>query len=146
MPVYLVRNDDDVAQELEAPTIDDAVTRAAAGHAHLVWPSTAAAASTELDQLTRALTDRGVPTQRHDTGLVLCDPSDTAGIHVRTTRRAPHALYVITATGVVPLTHAAGALAYLQPTIEAAGRSCDGCHAEPGEPCLPNCLPDPSTD
>ncbi|GAA3372265.1 hypothetical protein GCM10017744_103100 [Streptomyces antimycoticus] len=146
MPVYLARNGTgDVTQELEAPTIDDAVARAAAGGAHLAWPSTAAAASAELDQLARALTDRGVPTQRHDTGLVLCDPSDTAGIHVRTTRHAPHALYLITATAVVPFTHAASVLAYLQPAIAAAARSCDGCHAEPGEPCLPNCLPDPST-
>ncbi|GAA0574855.1 hypothetical protein [Streptomyces mordarskii] len=144
MPVYLVRNGD-LTQELEAPTIDDAVTRAAAGRAHLAWPPTAATASAELDQLARALEDRGVTMERHDTGLVLCDPSDTAGIHVRTTRRAPHALYVITATGVIPLTHAAGVLAYLQPAIEAAARGCDGCHAEPGEPCLPNCLPDPFT-
>ncbi|MFE9007494.1 hypothetical protein ACFYOY_36145 [Streptomyces sp. NPDC007875] len=145
MPVYLAWNGTGgVTQELKAPTVADAVTRAA-GRVHLAWPSTAAAASTELDQIARALADRGVTTQRHDTGLVLCEPSHTVDTHVLTTRRAPHALYVITAMGVVPLTHAAIVLAYLQSAIAAAARGCDGCHAEPGEPCLPNCLPDPST-
>lgn len=150
MPIYLTRRDADThVRELEAPAVSDAADRAAFDSAHLVWPATAAAATAELAELARDLADAGVTVQWAPDGLVLPDlaagPGDTAGIRVRTTRRAPHALYVITATALVPLTHAAGALAYLRPLIDAAARGCDGCLAEPGEPCLPNCLPDPST-
>ncbi|MBT2439768.1 hypothetical protein J7E93_06455 [Streptomyces sp. ISL-36] len=150
MPVYLTRRDaDHHVQELEAPAVIDAAGHAASDSARLAWPATAAAATAELAELARDLADAGVTVQWHCDGLVLPDlasgPGETAGIRVHTTRRAPHALYVITATALVPLTHAAGALAYLRPLIDAVPRSCDGCGAEPGEPCLPNCLPDPST-
>ncbi|MBA4863814.1 hypothetical protein H1V43_21080 [Streptomyces sp. PSKA54] len=109
--------------------------------AHLAWPASAAAATAELAELARDLADAGVAVQWHPDGVVLPDlasgPGDTAGIRVHTTRRAPHALYVITATLLVPFTHAAGALAYLRPLIDAAARSCDGCCAEPGPAELP---------
>ncbi|MFE4019267.1 DUF3560 domain-containing protein [Streptomyces sp. NPDC059101] len=42
--------------------------------------------------------------------------------------------YAVTARG-------AGRLAHL---LEAAQRDCEGCGAEPGTKCLPNCLPDPN--
>lgn len=150
MPIYLARRDTDHhVQELEAPAVTDAAERASSESAQLAWPATSAAAAAELAELARDLADADVTVQWHSDGLVLPDlasaPGDTAGIRVTTTRRAPHALYVITATDLVPLTHAAGALAYLRPLIDAAARSCDGCGAEPGEPCLPNCLPDLST-
>ncbi|MDQ1013168.1 hypothetical protein QFZ82_007653 [Streptomyces sp. V4I23] len=150
MPIYLARRDTDQhVQELEAPAVIDAARHAASDSARLAWPATAAAAAAELAELARDLADADVTVQWHSDGLVLPDlasaPGDTAGIRVHTTRRAPHALYVITATDLVPLTHAAGALAYLRPLIDAAARSCDGCLAEPGEPCLPNCLPGPAT-
>ncbi|MET9432283.1 MULTISPECIES: hypothetical protein [unclassified Streptomyces] len=150
MPVYLARRDaDHHVQEIGAPAVVDAAELAACDSAQLVWPASAAAASAELAGLARDLADADVIVQWHPDGLVLPDlasgPGDTAGIRVRATGRAPHALYVITAAALVPLTHAAGALAFLQPFIDAAARSCDGCGAEPGEPCLPNCLPDPST-
>ncbi|MER7108841.1 hypothetical protein [Streptomyces sp. NPDC000229] len=151
MPVYLARRDaDHHVQELQAPGVVDAAERAAFDSAQLAWPASAAAASAELAELARDLADANVIVQWHPDGLVLPDlasgPGDTAGIRVRATGRAPHALYVITAaTALVPLTHAAGALTFLQRFIDAAARSCDGCGAEPGEPCLPNCLPDPST-
>lgn len=150
MPVYLARRDaDHHVQELEAPAVTDAAERAAGDSAHLAWPASAAAAAAELAELARDLADADVTVQWHPDGLLLPNlasgPGDTAGIRVHTTRRAPHGLYVITAAALVPLTHAAGALAFLQPFIDAAARSCDGCGAEPGEPCLPNCLPDPST-
>ncbi|TQK42362.1 hypothetical protein FBY35_3756 [Streptomyces sp. SLBN-118] len=150
MPVYLTRRDADThVQELEAPAVSDAADRAAFDSAHLARPATAAA--TELAELARDLADAGVTVQWHPDGLVLRDfasgPGDTAGIRVRTTRRAPHPapLYVVTAVALVPLTHAAGVLAYLKTLIDAAARGCEGCRAEPGEPCLPNCLPAPST-
>ncbi|MFD5427726.1 hypothetical protein [Streptomyces sp. NPDC127084] len=150
MPIYLTRRDtDDQVQEVEAAAVSDAAGHAAADSARLAWPATAAAATAELAELARDLADSGVTVQWHPDRLVLPDlasgPGDTAGIRVTTTRRAPHALYVITATDLVPLTHAAGALTYLRPLIDATARRCDGCDAEPGEPCLPNCLPDPST-
>ncbi|MEU4499230.1 hypothetical protein AB0F96_38730 [Streptomyces sp. NPDC023998] len=150
MPVYLTRHDiDDPAQELEAPAVPDAVNRATAGRAHLAWPATAAAAAAELEQLAQALTAIGANVSRDGQDLVLpalaSGPGDTAGIRVCATGRAPHALYVITAAELVPLTHATGALAYLQPLVEAAACGCEGCGAEPGQPCMPNCLPDPST-
>lgn len=150
MPIYLARRDTDHhVQELEAPAVIDAAGRAASDSARLAWPASAAAASAELAELARDLADTDVIVQWHSDGLVLPDlasgPGDTAGIRVRATGRAPHDLYVITATDLIPLTHAAGALAYLRPLIDAAARNCDGCGTEPGEPCLPNCLPDPST-
>lgn len=150
MPIYLARRDTDHhVQELEAPAVTDAAERASGLSAQLAWPASAAAASAELAELARGLADADVIVQWHPDGLLLPDlasaPGDTAGIRVRATGRAPHALYVITAAALVPLTHAAGALAYLRPLIDAAVRSCDGCGAEPGEPCLPNCLPDPAT-
>ncbi|WP_405593939.1 hypothetical protein OG741_00460 [Streptomyces sp. NBC_01410] len=153
MPVYRTRHDiDDPAQELEAPAVPDAVNRATADRTHLAWPTTtaaaAAAAAAELAQLAQALTALGANVSREGQDLVLpalaSGPGDTVGIRVRATGRAPHALYVITAADLVPLTHAAGALAYLEPFIEAAARGCE-CGAEPGEPCMPNRLPDPST-
>ncbi|WP_406003441.1 hypothetical protein [Streptomyces sp. NBC_00829] len=150
MPLYLTRRDAGAhVQELEAPAVSDAAGRAAFVGAHLAWPATAAAAAAELAELARDLANAGVTVQCHPDGLVLpglaSGPGDTAGIRVRTTARAPHALYVVTAVALVPLTHAAGVLAYLKPLIDAAARGCEGCGAEPGEPCLPNCLPAPST-
>ncbi|MCX5318118.1 hypothetical protein [Streptomyces sp. NBC_00154] len=150
MPVYLTRRDTDhQVQDLEAPTVVDAADRADFDNAHLAWPATAAAATAELAELARDLAGADVTVKWHRDGLDLpnlaAGPGDTAGIRVRATGRAPHALYVITATDLVPHTHAAGALAYLQPLIDAAALGCDGCGADPGEPCLPNCLPDPST-
>ncbi|MCX4516046.1 hypothetical protein OHA27_38830 [Streptomyces sp. NBC_01619] len=143
MPVYLTGRDADThVQELEAPAVSDAADRAAFDAAHLVWPASAAAACAEL---ACDLADADVIVQWRPDGLILPDlaagPGDSAGIRVRTTRRAPHALYVITAAALAPLTHAVGALAFLQPFIGAAARSCDACGAEPGEPCLR----DPST-
>lgn len=143
MPVYLTPHPfDDHVQELEAP---------AAAHARdlarLAWPATAAAATAELEQLAQALAEADVTVERDDQDLVLpalaCTPDDNIGIRVRTTGRAPHALYVITEADLIPLTHAAGVLAFLQPLIEAAARGCE-CGADPGAPCLPGCLPDPS--
>ncbi|WP_351233905.1 hypothetical protein [Streptomyces sp. NPDC002133] len=149
MPVYLTRHDaGHPVRELEAPTAPDAAHHAATSGAHLAWPTSAAAATAELADLARNVADAGVTVQWRPDGLVLPDlassSEDTAGIRVRTTSRAPHALYVITAADLVPLTHAAGILAYLQPLIDAAARGCEGCGADPGEPCLPKCT-DPST-
>lgn len=142
MPVYLTRRDTDHhIQELEVPGITEASSHAASHGGRLAWPVSAAAATAEL---ARDLADAGVTVQCHPDGLLLPDlaagPGDTTGIRVHTTRRAPHALYVITATDLVPLTHSAGALAHLRPLIDAAARSCDGCLAEPGD-----CLSAPAT-
>lgn len=150
MPVYLTRRDaDHHLQEREAPTVADAADRADFDSAHLAWLATAAAATAELAELARDLAGADVTVEWHRDSLDLpnlaAGPGDNIGIRVRATGRAPHALYVITAADLVPLTHAAGAaLAYLQPLIDAAALGCEGCGADPGEPCLPNCLPDPS--
>ncbi|MEU5108159.1 hypothetical protein AB0H07_38880 [Streptomyces sp. NPDC021354] len=151
MPVYLVWKDaDDRVQELDVSNGIEEMDRAAADRAHLAWPAAAAAANAELEQLACALANADVTVEREGQHLVLPDlaygPGDTAGIRVCATRRAPHALYVVTAADLVPFTAAASALAYLQPLIEASGRGCEGCSTEPGAPCLPNCLPDPSAD
>ncbi|MEV4335296.1 hypothetical protein AB0K02_33175 [Streptomyces sp. NPDC049597] len=115
-----------MSQELEAPAVIDAARHAASDSARLAWPATAAAAAAELAEPARDLADADVTVQWHSDDLVLPDPTsapgDTAGIRVHTTRRAPHACYAIIATDLVPLTHAAGALAYLQPLIDAAAR------------------------
>ncbi|WP_329583707.1 hypothetical protein [Streptomyces sp. NBC_01361] len=140
MPTYPARRDADRhLPELEASDVSQTT--------QLSWPTSSAAAAAELAELAHDLTNAGVTVEQHPDALVLphlaAGPGDTAGIRVRVTGRHPHALYVITATALVPLAHAAGALAYLQPLIEAAARECDGCGAEPGEPCRPMCL-DPS--
>ncbi|MFI5634843.1 hypothetical protein ACIA8E_36950 [Streptomyces sp. NPDC051664] len=150
MPDYLTRRDaDHQLRELEAPTVVDAADRAGFDGAHLAWPATAAAAAAELAELAHDLAGADVTVEWHRDGLdlpnLVAGPGDIAGIRVRATGRASHTLYVITATDLVPHTHAAGALAYLQPLIGAAALDCEGSGADPGEPCLPNCLPDPST-
>ncbi|MEU3464602.1 hypothetical protein ABZ721_32215 [Streptomyces sp. NPDC006733] len=116
--------------------------------ARLAWPTTAAAATAELDQLAAALVDAGVIVERDGRDLVLptlASGPERAGIRVHTTGHTPHALYVITADDLVPLTHVGGVLLYLQPLIDAATRGCEGCGADPNELCLPNCVPNPST-
>ncbi|MCM2424150.1 hypothetical protein [Streptomyces sp. RKAG293] len=149
MPVYRTQHDhEDRVREIEAPAVGHAAARAAVHRARLAWPTTAAAATAELDQLAAALADAGVIVEHDGQDLVL--PSLTsgpepAGIRVHTTGHAPHALYVITADDLAPLTHAGGVLVYLQPLIDAATRGCEGCGADPNELCLPNCVPNPST-
>ncbi|MFF9870413.1 hypothetical protein ACF1G0_34415 [Streptomyces sp. NPDC013953] len=122
MPVYLARRDaDHHVKELVASAVVEAVELAACDSAQLAWPASADAASAELAKLARDLADADVIVQWRPDGLALPDlaagPGDTAGIRVRATSRAPHALDVITAAALVPLTHAAGALAFLQPAV-----------------------------
>ncbi|WP_327388881.1 hypothetical protein [Streptomyces sp. NBC_01207] len=114
-----------------------------------VWPATAAAAGAELSRLTELVAEAGV-TAVPAAGVlaipgIAAGPGDTAGIRVRTTSNPPHALYVAGGS-LTPHTGADSAFARLHPLIEAAARPCDGCSAEAGEPCNPNCLPDPSND
>jgi hypothetical protein len=113
MPVYLTRHDiDDPAQGLEAPAVPDAVNRGTGSRAHLAWPASAAAATAELKQLAQALTAADATVSRDGQDVVLpaldSGPGDTAGMRVRGTGRASHALNVITAAELVPLIHAAG--------------------------------------
>ncbi|MEV8536146.1 hypothetical protein [Streptomyces sp. NPDC051211] len=114
------------------------------------WPATADAAEAELARLAELLLEAGVTVLPAAGVLAMpglaCGPGDTAGIRVRTTSRAPHALYVIAAGELIPHTSADSAFAALYPLVEAAARPCDGCGADAGEPCNPNCLPDPSND
>ncbi|MFF2308521.1 hypothetical protein ACFVVP_39230 [Streptomyces sp. NPDC058128] len=111
------------------------------------WLATAEAAEAELVRLAALLTKAGV-TVDSAAGLLsspelACAPGDTTGIRARTTSCPPHALYIVTVKELTPHTDADDALALLHPLIEASARSCDGCGAEPGEPCRPNC-PDPT--
>ncbi|MFD9047787.1 hypothetical protein [Streptomyces zaomyceticus] len=113
------------------------------------WPATAEAAGAELVRLASLLTKAGA-TVHSAAGLLsipdlACAPGDTTGIRVRTTSRPPQALYIITANELTAHTDADDAFTHLHPLLEAAARSCDGCGAEPGEPCRPNC-PDPASD
>ncbi|MFD9519725.1 hypothetical protein [Streptomyces sp. NPDC059979] len=123
-------------------------TQAAA--AASVWPATAEAAEAELGWLAELLAEAGVTAISAAGVLAIpdlaCGPGDTAGIRVRTTSRPPHALYVIAAGELAPHASADSAFAELHPLVEAAARPCDGCGAEAGLPCNPNCLPDPSND
>lgn len=120
-------------------------TQAAAG-----WPATAQAADAELVRLAELLAEADVKVISAAGVLSIpdlaCGQGDTAGIRVRTTRRSPHALYVIAAGELTPHTDADSAFAVLRPLVEAAARPCDGCDAEAGLPCKPHCLPAPSND
>ncbi|MFI7359745.1 hypothetical protein ACIBTP_38165 [Streptomyces avidinii] len=114
------------------------------------WPATAEAAEAELVRLASLLAEAGVTVISTAGVISIPDlaygPGDTAGIRVRTTSRPPHALYVIAAGELAPHTSADSAFADLHPLVEAAARPCDGCGAEAGVPCNPNCQSDPSND
>ncbi|MDX2565049.1 hypothetical protein PV371_36095 [Streptomyces sp. TX20-6-3] len=114
------------------------------------WPATAEAAGAELAHLAELLAEAGV-TAVPGAGVLAAPglaagPGDMAGIRVRTTANPPHALYLIAAGRLTPHTTAGSAFAHLRPLLEAAARPCGGCGAEAGEPCNPDCLPDPTTD
>ncbi|MER6319109.1 hypothetical protein ABT237_35960 [Streptomyces sp. NPDC001581] len=115
-----------------------------------VWPATAEAAAAELVRLAELLAEAGVTVISAAGVLAIpdlaCGQGDTVGIRVRTTSRPPHALYVIAAGEPAPHTTADSAFASIHPLLEAAARPCDGCGADAGAPCNPNCLPDPSND
>ncbi|MFB8442692.1 hypothetical protein ACFC7A_26940 [Streptomyces niveus] len=148
MPLYLTRNVlDGPIRETGAPTVAHAADQAHARCDVLEWPVTATAATAELARLAGLLVAVGVTVQRGHQELMLPDlatgPRDTAGIRVRTTGTAPHALYVIAGEDLAPLTHAAGVLDYLLPMIEAAARACE-CGADPSQACMPHCVHDPS--
>ncbi|AJF70465.1 hypothetical protein [Streptomyces vietnamensis] len=114
-----------------------------------VWPATAEAAEAELGRLAELLTEADTAVIPAAGVLAIPDlaygPGDTTGIRVRTTSHPPHALYVIAAGELTPHTSADSVFAHLRPLLEAAARSCDGCGAEAGVPCNPNCQSDPST-
>ncbi|MFI8515303.1 hypothetical protein ACIGHB_29665 [Streptomyces sp. NPDC085460] len=121
----------------------------AAGAGVSVWPATTAAAAAELARLAGLLAEAGATVVPAADTLTIphlaCGPGDTAGVRVRTTGRAPHALYIIAAGRITPHAGADSAFADLHPLLEAAARPCEGCDAEAGTPCNPHCLPDPST-
>ncbi|MFJ2060279.1 hypothetical protein ACIOMM_30675 [Streptomyces sp. NPDC087908] len=110
------------------------------------WPANAAAADAQLADLTALLAEAGVTVTAAAGTLTAPDlaayPGDTTGIRVRTTSNPPHALYLIAAGRLTPHTTADSVFARLRPLIEAAARPCDGCGAEAGEPCNPNCTHD----
>lgn len=145
MPVYRLRLDPDRTREITAPTIADALARAGRHRARLDWPATPAAAAHELDTLADMLTKAGARVERDGCAVDLPDlaayPGDASGVRIRTSDLAPHALILITAAEVEPLTHAEAVLAHLQPLLEAAAEGCGGCLADPHEPCRPHCTP-----